>query len=588
MKNREISLIFEHIAQCLEFRGESTFRQNAYRRAARALTDLAEDVEEVYARGDLENVAGIGAGMASKIAEYLETGKIQRYEEARKGIPDTLIELMKIPGLGPKTLRIIHDRLGIENIDQLEAAAREGRLDDLPRLGGKSIENILRGIQLVRAGSGRILLGNVLPVVESIISALREKTTLGDCLPAGSVRRMRESVGDIDILATAPDGRSVIEAFTSLPHVHSVLAKGDTKGSIITGEGLQVDLRVVAAESYGAALQYFTGSKDHNVHLREIARKHGLKINEYGVFRGDKRIAGATEEEVYATLDLPWIPPVLRENRGEIEAAARNRLPRLVRQQEIRGDLHVHSDWSDGHASMEEMIRAAKNMGYQYVAISDHSSAATIAKGLDVTRLHRQAAEIEKLRSRISGIEILHATEMDIRPDATCDFPDDIMAGLDLVIASVHSAMKQDEATMTRRVLAAMENPNVHVIGHPTGRLVGGREALRLNMEAVIHKAAETGTALEINSQPARLDLDDVNARRALDLGAMLIIDTDSHHPNQLQNMRFGVAVAQRAWVGPENVLNTRDIRSFRQWLANKQKKAAPRKRRRKAAAASV
>ena len=567
MKNREIAQIFERIADCLEFKGESTFRQIAYRRAARALTDLPEDIEEVCTRGDLKSVPGIGSGMAEKIEEYLKTGAIKRYEEASRGVPDQLVAMMRIQGLGPKTLKLLHDALGITTVDQLEAAAREGKLNNLPGMGEKKSENILRGIELFRASSERMLLGVALPLVESIIEKLRGKVDVAQCLPAGSLRRMKETVGDIDILATGANGKKIIDAFAKLPHVSHVLAKGETKGSIITGEGLQVDLRVVPDESYGAALQYFTGSKEHNVHLREIARKKKLKVNEYGVFKGDKSIAGKTEEGVYEALGMEWIPPLLRENRGEIEAAQQRKLPRLIALEDIRGDLHAHSNWSDGKVTIEEMVLAAKEMGYEYIAISDHSVSTTIAGGLTAERLCRQIEEIEKLRKKIKGIAILAATEMDIKPDGALDFPDDLLEKLDIVVASIHSAFKQERKKITSRVLGALENPHVDIIAHPTGRLISGRDPIDIDLEAVMKMAAETGTALEVNSQPERLDLNDVACRRAAELGVGLVVSTDAHTPAQLNSMRFGVATAQRAWATKENVINTRGLKGLRTWL---------------------
>ena len=568
MKNRELAMIFEKIADCLEFKGESQFRIIAYRRAARAMQDLAEDVEELLKQNKLKDIAGIGAATAEKIEEYLATGTMQRYEEARKAVPDGLVEMMRIPGMGPKTVKLLYDKLKINSVADLEAAVKEGRMKGLRGFGPKKLDNILRGISLMKTAGKRIRLGVALPLVESIIDALRTKVPVAQCLPAGSLRRMRETIGDIDILATGVNGPEIVNAFTKLPQVRYVLAEGDTKGSVITGEGLQVDLRVVAEESYGAALQYFTGSKDHNIRLREIARKKHLKVNEYGVFRGEKSIAGKTEEEVYKILGLDWVPPVLREDRGEIDAAREGRLPAIVEQSDIQGDLHVHSKWSDGKATIERMVLAAKEMGYKYVAITDHSYSTTIAKGLTVERLHKQIEEIEKLRKKIHGIEILTSTEMDIKPDGSLDFPDDVLEELDVVTASVHSAFKQDRSRLTARVLAAAENPNVDIIAHLTGRLIGEREPYDIDVEAVMKKAADTGTAIEVNAQWERLDIDDVNCRRAVDLGVNLVISTDSHNPSHLQYMRFGIATAQRGWAAKENVMNTRSISGLREWLS--------------------
>ena len=567
MKNAEIAQIFNKIADCLEFKGELSFRITSYRRAARAMMDLTEDVEEIDRRGELKDIPGIGSGMAEKIEEYLKSGTMKRYEEARKGVPDTLIAMMHIPGMGPKTLKLVHDKLGVNTIDELEAAANDGRLAALPGFGAKKCENVLRGISLQKTAGRRIRLGIALPLVETIIPQLRKKVKLAECLPAGSLRRMKETIGDVDILATGADGPAIVKAFTSLPQVQYVLAEGDTKGTIITGDGLQVDLRVVPEESYGAALQYFTGSKDHNIRLREIARKKKLKVNEYGVFRGEKSIGGKTEEEVYDLLGLPWIPPVLREDRGEIDAAREGRLPALIEESDIQGDLHVHSKWSDGRYTIEQMVDAARKKGYKYIAISDHSVSTTIAHGLTPDRLKKQIKEIEKIRKEFDDIEILTSTEMDIKPDGSLDFPDELLEQLDVVTASVHAAFKQDRATMTARVIKAVENPHVDIIGHPTGRLIAEREGYDIDLEAVMKAAAKAGTALELNAQWERLDLDDLACKRAAELGVNIVINTDAHNITHLDFMRFGIATAQRGWLEKKDVINTRPLKAVREWL---------------------
>jgi len=556
-KKEELSGLFERLADVLEFKGENPFKSIAYRKAARTLLDLDEEIETIVAEGRLRSIPGIGEGIAKKILEYLETGQVKHYEEARAGIPDSVLEIMNIPGMGPKTTALVYKELGIKSVDELEAAASAGKLRELPGMGAKKEENILRGIRLVRDGSKRILLGVALPIVEAIIAELSTVTGVEMILPAGSLRRMKETVGDIDILAASEDGRRIVEAFTSLGCVREVLAAGDTKGSIITQDGLQVDLRVVKAESFGAALQYFTGSKDHNVALRRLAQARGLKINEYGVFRGEERIAGTTEEEVYRALDLPLIPPELREDRGEIEAAQKGELPRLVEFADVKGDFHVHTTASDGHNTIEEMVEAAVRRGYKYIAICDHSKSTTVANGLDETRLLAQVAEIRKLQSRYKGIRILAGSEVDIRNDGTLDFPDEVLGQLDIVIAAVHSALKRPRDEMTRRILKAMDNPHVRLIAHPTGRLLGKREPSELDMEAVLKRAAETGVGLEINAQPDRLDLDDRDCRRAQELGVKVAIGTDAHDADSLWYMRLGVGVARRGWVGKDSLLNT-------------------------------
>jgi len=567
LRNREVASIFERMADILEFKGENEFKIRAYRRAARVISDLTEDIERIAESGQLESVPGIGKAIAKKIEEYLTTGRMSKFEEVKRGIPDSLIDLMEVPGLGPKSLAILNRELGVENLDDLRRVIDEGKVLDLPGFGRKKAENILRGIELYRSSRGRIPLGVAEPVASRIVNDMRGSGYVGSIEAAGSLRRMKETIGDIDILATGPDGKRIIDTFVGLPYVREVLAAGDTKGSVIVDDGLQVDLRVVDDGSYGAALAYFTGSKAHNIRLRDIAKDRGLKINEYGIWRGGARLGGRVEEEIYSALGMIWIPPEMREDRGEVEAALEGRLPDLITESDIRGDLHVHSKWSDGSATLEEIAAEAMRRGYEYVAITDHSRSLRIAGGLTEDEVWRQIEEIERLNRTYTGFRLLSGTEVDIRADGTLDYPDGLLARLDIVIASVHTSFKQDEAAMTDRITAAMENPNVDVIGHPTGRLLGEREEYRVDMERVMEAAARTGTALEINAYYQRLDLNDVNCRRAKEMGVKLAIGTDAHHLDQMRMMKLGVGTARRGWLERKDVINTMSLEEILKWL---------------------
>lgn len=570
MKNRELAKIFERMADILEFKGENVFKINAYRKAARALKDLAIDVQQIKEQGELMKMPGVGSGIAKKIAEYLETGQMKKYQEVSQGISDELINMLRIPGMGPKTLALINKEFKISSIPELEKSLLEGKLRDLPGMGKKKEENILRGIKLLQTSQQRMTLGQVLPLVEQIIQALKERGNVSKLQAAGSLRRMRETIGDIDILATGKDKKKIMEDFTHLPIVTDVLAAGETKASIIAQGGTQVDLRVVSGESYGAALQYFTGSKAHNIHLREIARTFGLKINEYGVFKGEKKIGGSKEEDIYSALNLPWIPPEMREDRGEIEAAQKGELPDLVDIQHIKADFHVHSRWSDGTASLEELAQKAKELGYEYMVITDHSKSLKIAGGLTEEELGQQREEIKRINSKLSGVTLLAGNEVDIKADGTLDYSDKELKKLDVVIAAVHSGFKQPEEVMTERILKALDNPYVHILAHPTGGIIGAREAYSVDLEKVMRKASDKKIAMEINAYYERLDLSDVACRMAKDLGVKLAIGTDSHHLDQLWMMKLGVAVARRGWLEPGDVLNTYNLERLHQWLKSK------------------
>ena len=569
MKNKELADLFEKMADILEFKGENPFKISAYRKASRIIGDLTQDIEEIAEQGELKNIPGIGEGMAQKVVEYLKTGKISKFEEVKKGVPDELIAIMDIPGMGPKTLALIHKGRRINNLSQLEKAVEDSSLTDLPGIGEKKIENIKRGILLLRQSQGRMNLGVAFPVAKRIVETLRQKTGSKKIEWAGSLRRMKENIGDIDILATGANKEKIVQTFTHLPKVKEVLASGETKASVIVEGGTQIDLRVVEEDSYGAALQYFTGSKGHNIHLRGIAKAKGIKINEYGVFKGKKKIAGKDEKDVYRSLGVDWIEPELREDRGEIEAAQNGRLPKLVQESEIKGDLHVHSKWSDGTSSIEEIARAALKKSYQYVAICDHSKSLKIAHGLDESRLMEQIEEIDRINEKLKGFQILKGTEVDILIDGKLDFPEKILEKLDIVVAAVHSGFKQDKVKMTKRIIRALENPYIHILAHPSGRLLGARDPYEVEIEEVMEAAKKYGKALEINAYFERLDLDDVHCRKAKEMGIRVGIGTDAHHLDQMWMMSLGVAVAKRGWLETKDILNTFSLKEILKWSRN-------------------
>lgn len=564
MRNIELAELFHEIADLLEIREENVFRIRAYRRAAQQLESLAADVVEALAAG--KKIPGIGADLAAKIREYAETGALAYLEEMRKELPPGVRQLMALQGVGPKTAKLLYETLGIDSVERLEEACRSGRVLEVPGIRGKTRDNMLRGIEAWKAGQARMPLGKALALAEALVRALREEPAVRALEAAGSLRRRLETVGDIDILATSDRSAVVIERFVGLPQVAAVLARGDTKSSIRHREGIQVDLRVVEPDAFGAALQYFTGSKNHNVKLRELAVRKKLKISEYGVFdeRG-RRIAGRTEEEVYAAVGLPWIPPELREDTGEIEAALAGALPPLVEVGHIRGDLHAHTDWSDGHHPLEALVAAAEARGYEYIIVSDHSRSATVARGLTPDQVRDQIRKIRALQ-RNHRIRILAGSECDILADGTMDFPDDVLAELDVVLAAVHSRFKQPGPEMTARICRALENPHVRILVHPTGRLLGSREPYEVDLEQVFATAKRLGKAVEISGSPWRLDLKDVHARRARDLGVRVSIDTDTHYLDELDNMALGVATGRRAWIGPDQVVNALPLDRLLEW----------------------
>jgi len=569
MKNKEISAIFEKMADLMEFKGENPFKVSAYRKAARIIGDLTRDIEEISRSGDLMSIPGVGEGIAKKISEYLKTEKIAAYDELHEAISDELLALMNIPGMGPKTLSLIHREVGIRDMVDLKKTLEDGSLIGLPGMGEKKIENIRKGIELLAQSRGRMGLGLAFPLATRVVESMKWATGLTKIEVAGSLRRMKEDIGDIDILATGSEGRKIIAAFTGLPEVREVIASGDTKGSVVVEGGTQIDLRVVEEESYGAALQYFTGSKPHNIRLRSIARAHDIKVNEYGIFRKDKRIGGREESEVYTTLGMIWIPPELREDRGEIEAAQRGELPNLLERSDIKGDLHVHSNWSDGSSDLDEVARWGKSRGYQYVAICDHSKSLKIARGLPEDRLLRQIDEIDRINEHLDEFRLLKGTEVDILSDGSLDLSDEVLSHLDIVVAAIHTGFKQPREQITKRILLAMQNPHVDVIAHPTGRLLGSRGPYDVDLDRVMDVAVQTHTALEINAYHERLDLTDIQCIRAKGKGVKISIGTDAHHPEQMWMMNLGVAVARRGWLERGDVLNCLPAHDLIQWCTN-------------------
>jgi DNA polymerase (family 10) len=558
MKNRQIAILFTEIADLLELKGENVFRIRAYRRAAQNIDGLSKDVAMLSDK-ELTAIPGIGPDLAAKIREFIATGQMAAREKLLREIPEGVLALLKIPGLGPKKVKQFHDALKIKSVDELEAAIREGKLEGLPGVQKKTEENILKGIGFLKRGTERRPLGRVLPLAEDIVRRMKDAATVDRIEVAGSIRRWKETVRDIDILTTSKYPGKVMDSFVRLPQVSRVLAHGETKSSIVTDEGVQVDLRVVDEASFGAALAYFTGSKQHNIKLREMAVRAGLKINEYGVFKGneEKKIGGRREEDVYRALKLPFIPPELREDTGEIDAALAGTLPELVTVEDIRGDLHVHTNWSDGSHDLDSMVEAARRKGYQYIAITDHTKGLGVAHGLDEKRLAEEMRLIDRANRGLSGFTVLKGTEIDIRSDGRLDLPDRVLAGLDIVVASIHSGFKQSEEQITKRMLAAIRNPHVSIIAHPTGRLIGERDAYRVDMDAVMKEAAKCGVAMEVNSYPLRLDLNDIHIKMAKQYGVQLAINTDTHVTSQYDFMAYGVAIARRGWVEKKDILNT-------------------------------
>lgn len=575
MKNKEIAKIFSNIASFLETE-EVAFKPYAYSKAASSLYSLEEDVEEIYLDGGLkalEEIPGIGRNLALKIEEYLKTGKIKYYNDLRKKLPVDLEELISVEGMGPKKTRILYQKLGIKNLKNLEKAAKSHKIAPLFGFGEKTEKNILQGIKFLKRDKGRMILGFIAPKVEEIIGILDKLKEVEKISAAGSFRRMKETIGDVDILVASDNSKSVMNFFVSLPDIEKIWGKGETKASVRIKDGFDVDLRVVDKKSFGSALQYFTGSKEHNIAVRKIAMEKGLKLNEYGVFKGPKMLAGRTEEDVYNSIGLSFIPPELRENEGEVEAALRKPqgkpvgLPEIIGYKDIKGDLHCHSDWDGGENSIEEMAKAAIDMGYEYIGISDHTKFLRIENGLDEKQLLKQNEKIKKINYKLQTknykLKVLHGCETNILNDGSVDIKDEVLEKLDYVIAGVHSNMKMKRNEMTKRIIKAMENPNIDIISHPTGRLIQKRDEYQIDFEKLLKTAKETGTVLEINSYPERLDLKDTYIRMAKKVGVKMIINTDSHEKSQLAFIKYGIAQARRGWAEKKDIINTLPVKEL-------------------------
>jgi DNA polymerase (family 10) len=560
VENKTIADVFTEIADILDIQGENPFRVRSYRNAARTIGDMSESLESLVKAGkNLEEIPGIGKSISEKVQEILSTGKCQFLEELRAKVPPGLTELLKLEGLGPKKVKVLYDELNVDSVDRLEKAAQAGRLRDLPGMGLKTEEKILKSVEQYRAGMGRFKLSVGFTYAEALMEYLKDVPGVKRLDPAGSFRRKRETIGDLDILAICGKNCKVMDRFTGYSDVSQVIARGETKSSLRLKCGLQVDLRVLEEESYGAALHYFTGSKAHNVAIRERAKELGFKVSEYGVFRAkdEKRVSGTKEEDVFKAVGLPLIPPELRENRGEIQAAEKGKLPGLIGLEDIRGDLQMHTRATDGKNSIAEMARKSKEMGYEYIAITDHSKAVRVAGGLNEKELAKHLKEIEKANTQFPGLRILKGVEVDILGDGSLDLKDEILKECEVVLASVHSRFNLEEGEMTRRIIKALKNPNVNILAHPTGRLILEREPYKVNLKEVIQAAIDQGVVLEINAYPDRLDLKDVDARLAKDMGAKLVISTDAHSTVQLELMKFGIFTARRGWIEAQDVINT-------------------------------
>lgn len=557
--NAEIATILQTLAELMELDGVNKFKFIAVQKAARRVAEANFSIEDRAAAGTLTGIPDIGKSIAAKIEEIAATGRLGELEEYFQKYPPALVEIERVQGVGPRTARKVWEELGVSTMAELETAARDGAIAGLPDMGQKSAGNIIRGIERLKARDKRLLLGEVLPVAEAAVAILKEIPEARNVTCAGSVRRMKETVKDLDIIATASDPGALTGVFRALPMVAEVIGSGPTKCSVRTHTGLQIDLRVVPDALFGNLLQHFTGSKEHNIALRELAISKGMKVSEYGVEETStgKMHECLREEEVYALLGLNYIPPELREDNGEIEAAATGGLPRLIEAGDLKGDLHLHSDWSDGHATILQMALAAKEHGYQYIAVSDHSQSMGMVHGLTPDRAAAQSDEIAQLNQEIRGFHIFAGVELDVRADGTLDFPDEILARFDFVTVSIHSGFNQSRRQIMRRLRAAMENPYVRSIGHPTGRLINRREPYDVDMEELLATAARTGTALEINSHYHRLDLKDIHARAAQEAGVRLVINSDAHRPAELDMLRYGIATARRGWVRSGTVLNT-------------------------------
>ncbi|HEX7364189.1 MAG TPA: DNA polymerase/3'-5' exonuclease PolX [Dehalococcoidia bacterium] len=570
MKNADIARVFQDMSDLLELKGENKFKIRAYQRAARAIEYLPKEIEIMLEDGeDLQSIPGVGEAIAKKTIELVNTGKLGAYEELKAEFPEGITNLLEIPGVGPKTANKLSTELGIQTVEELEKAIKDGRVAKLFRMGDKTAENILQQIQTLRRKDQRIPIGEALPVVDEVLDTLRSLPGVRNLTAAGSLRRFKETVGDIDLMGTADDPEKVINAFVSLPQIRQVIAKGPTKATVILPGSLQADLRMVEHDSFGSLLQYFTGSKQHNITLRTRQQKRGLKLSEYGITdsKTNKLEKLATEEAFYKRLGMQYIPPEIREDQGEIELAEKGQVPKLIELSDVKGDIHVHTDWSDGQDTLKDMAEAALELGYKFLAITDHSAGRGIANGLTEERLRQQIKEIRQLNDKLKGIRILTGTEVDIRADGSMDLPEKLLADLDVVVAAIHSAMKQPEEKITQRLVGAIKNPHIDIIAHPTCRLLGEREPAAVDLEAVFQAAIKYNKALEINAMPSRLDLKDIHIFRARELGVKLIIGTDAHRTEHLRLMRFGIGISRRGWCQAKDILNTHPVNEILEFL---------------------
>lgn len=557
MKNREVSKILNEIADLYEMK-DVEYKPRAYRRAAQSIESLGKDINDVYEADELDDIPGVGEGIAKKIKEYLDTGTVKKLEKLKKDIPIDIESLTAVEGLGPKKILDLYQKLGVENLDDLEQAAKKGDIREIEGFGKKTEDTILENIAFAKKRGKRFLLGYVLPEAREIVDIVSD--FVEEIELAGSIRRKRETIGDVDILAIAKNPTDTMEKFTSLDKVEKVLAKGDTKSTVRLYGGVQVDLRLVEKKSFGSALQYFTGSKDHNVELRKIAQKKNWKLNEYGLFKEDKQKAGKTEQEVYDALGIQWIPPELRENRGEIEAAEQNNLPDLVELDDVKGDLQMHSKWSDGANTLEEMIREAQDLGHEFIGFTDHVGQLKIAGGMDAKDLKKQQDKINSLRKKHNHLHIFHGVEANIKKNGKLDIGKKILKQADFVLGSVHSAFRMNKKDMTKRIITAFEEQHFHILAHPTVRKLQKREPIKMDMKKIMDAAKDNNIILEINAYPERLDLNDTNVRLAVENGVKLSIGTDAHRKDHLRYYELGVAIARRGWATKKDIINTYSV----------------------------
>jgi DNA polymerase (family 10) len=573
MENSDFANIFWQMGEFLELKENNPFKVRAYQKAAMNIGSLSEPLDSIYKKGgltSLKEIPGIGEAIAEKIEELIKTGKLKAYQKLEKEFPRKFVELMTVPGMGPKTAIMLKSKMKIDSVEKLEAAAKKGLLHDLPGMGEKKEQNILKGIEQHKRHVSRVLLPVAFEHARALVDHLKKLKEVQEAIPAGSLRRLKETIGDIDILVISKAPNKVMDRFVKYPEVDRVLSKGETRSSVVLHDGMQADVRVLPGEDFGAALHYFTGGKLHNIAIREMAQDRGMKVSEYGIFRGKKRVGGEREEDIFRLLGLKYIEPELREGQGELEAARKNKLPKLVELNDIRGDLHCHTKASDGNNSMEEMTEAAKKLRYKYLAITDHSISARIAGGLTEKELFENLKKIDAANKKIKGITILKGAEVDISPEGKLDYPDAVLKELDVVIAAVHSRFGMSKEDMTKRVTRALENKYVNILAHPTGRLLGSRDPYEINMEKVLTAAKLTGTFIELNAHPSRLDLYDIYCREAARMGIMIAINTDSHSTTQFDNMKWGIAAARRGWLEAKDVLNSLPLEKLLKRLGQK------------------